>query len=261
MFKFQKSQEVIKIGKTDFGGQPGERRTVLVLPLRSLGHEGIDELNDIIDQTNAGVPIASLIDPSESDANRQFDAAISLKDVPMIIGSAENPWAFDLVHRAKDIGELDRLILGGLRITTDDAVWDRVRSSGLRSVILNAYNPEDPSLKGRIYTIEGGGGVIEEGLLERAEKYGIINTLLDLGGPDKPESGLRALFVAKAKWGLPCTIDLGKVINEADHVAAVTLMQSAGADFIIAGRSELWGSLLRTLSFNDSLISHAVRER
>jgi len=218
-------------------------------------------LNYLIDRTNTGVPIASLIEPSDSDAGRQFDVAISLKDVPMIIGSAENPSAFDLVHRAKDLGELDRLILGGLRITTDDAVWDRVRSSGLRSVILNAYNPEDPSLKGRIYSIEGGGGVIEEGLLERAEKFGVTNTLLDLGGPDKPGSGLRALFVAKAKWGLPCTIDLGKMIDEPDHVAAVTLIQSAGADFIIAGRSELWSSLARTLSFNDSLIGHAVEER
>jgi len=233
----------------------------LVLPLRSLGYRGIKELTDIIDQRNIEVPIAFFIDPSDRNANIQFDVAISMQDVPMIIGSAENPSAFDLVHRAKDMGELDRLILGGLNITTDNSVWDRVRTSDLRSVILNAYNPEDPSLKGRIYAIEGGGGVIEEGLLERADKFGVTNTLLDLGGPDRPGSGLRALFVAKAKWGLPCTIDLGKTIDEPDHVAAVTLIQSAGADFIIAGRSELWGPLSRTLSFNDSLISHAVEER
>jgi len=264
MFKFQKEQKVFKIGEVYFGGQPGKRRTVMLLPLRSFGVEDLKDLRSMLYDAfiENPVPAALLIEGTTVDhAGRQFEAACDLAEFPIFVNPSETMDVIDLLAMAKDLGVTNRVVAGGLNVLTPEATWDSLHENGIEAAVLKALNPDDNTMKGRIYSLEDGGGVIDEGLIDRAKKYGITKPLLDLGGVGSGGSGLRALFVAKAKWGLPCTCDLGMSLNTPDSIAAMTLIQSTGADFVTAAHIDGWRMLSRTLTFNDSLIAKALAER
>jgi len=112
-------------------------------------------------------------------------------------------------------------------------------------------------------SLENGADVVEEGLIDRADRLGIKAPIIDTGGPCSGGSGLRTLTVAKAKWGLPCGCDLTHMIQEGEglrtlEAAMATVTQAAGADMVFAGQPAGWETLVRTIALIDPLMSQAA---
>ncbi len=209
-------------------------------------------------------PLALLAAAPAIDVAAVVEAARPLAAVPLIIDLSAVEDVPAVLNEVVASGAGDRVACAGLSVATPLSVWAEVQGAGIRAAVLSSVNPPDRSLKGRVYALESGGNVIDEGLLDRAERHGITMPLVDLGGPGPGGSGLRALLVAKSKWGLPCGCDLREAVGGArDRGATLTaaaMAQAMGADFVYTGPPEDWGRTARALAFADSLMAQAAAE-
>ncbi|NLK25062.1 MAG: hypothetical protein GX307_00590 [Euryarchaeota archaeon] len=266
MLRFQKDQTVFRIGAVDFGGQPGMRRTVMICPIGLTDEYDLDAQRSMFKEVTGEYPTAILVTGSSSEEIADvLELAKSLNGVPIIIDASSISDAFSALAEENRADLATRVICGGLNVTTPLSVWENVQELRIKAAMLDSFHPLDDSLKGRIYALEDGGDIIDEGLLDRSTHYGITMPMINVGGNGPGGSGLRALLVAKAKWGLPTGCDLRDVAKKAaigpeGDLTAATLSQSAGADYVFASSPKNWARTARALSFVDSLMAEACAE-
>lgn len=209
-------------------------------------------------------PLALMLNAlTEQDANGGLELVRSFDGVPLIIDSPEPSVVLSGAMRARELGMAERTMCGGLSVAHPESFWEELQQADVRAAVLKAFNPNDDSLKGRIYALEDGGGVIGEGLIDRAKRYRITMAIIDTGGPGSGGSGLRALSVAKAKWGLPCGCDLTHEVEPNGPCSlgvAAAVSQAAGADVVFAGRQTGWEAVARAIALTDSLMSQATAD-
>jgi tetrahydromethanopterin S-methyltransferase subunit H len=139
-----------------------------------------------------------------------------------------------------------------------------------------AFNPSDLGVKGKIYLLEDGGGLLPSGLVDMARQAGITRPLIDtavLSADQNAGSSLRAIIVAKAKWGLPtgCALHNAvesfpplaslkgedrKIYRHVDVASAIMPMM-AGADFVMFGPIENARRACHAAAFADEMMRQA----
>ena len=243
MLRFQKDQTVFRIGAVDFGGQPGMRRTVMICPIGLTDEYDLDAQRSMFKEVTGEYPTAILVTGSSSEEIADvLELAKSLNGVPIIIDASSISDAFSALAEENRADLATRVICGGLNVTTPLSVWENVQELRIKAAMLDSFHPLDDSLKGRIYALEDGGDIIDEGLLDRSTHYGITMPMINVEGTPRG-SGLRALLVAKAKWGCPlvaiCAMWPKAAIGPEGDLTAATLSQSAGADYVFASSKEL----------------------
>jgi len=295
MFKFQSQQERCAIGKVIFGGQPGKRRTVMVGSLFYPRHSiVIDRVEGTVDKEKTravlekmdaascetGCPATVMLFAETTKAMRKHIQTFSgMSDLPFFIDSPSREVRLDGMRFAKEIGLEKRAIYNTINAGISAEEIAGMIDAGVENSVLLAFNPMDLTAKGKIYLLEDGGGILKEGLIDVARKAGVKNILLDmavLAAEQNAGSALRALFISKAKWGLPCGCALHNAVEsyapllEASKedqrlyryvdTASCVMPIMAGADFVMYGPIESCRRAMYSASFADELLCQATSD-
>lgn len=295
MFKFQTAQKKFRVGNVDFGSQPGKGRTVMVASLFYPGHGLVEDRREgrvdmeelerklrICEEASQslGQPVAYMLYSETNAAARKYlETMADLTDAPLFLESPRAETKREGMAAGAEMGISERLVYNSLSAGSNEEEWSSLQDNGVDSAVILAFNPADMSTKGRIYLLDDGGGLIKEGLLQKAERHGIARPLLDTaatGFDQMAGSSLRALMVAKAKWGLPCgcalhnSVETWPPFQEMDDEkrklfryvdsAAVTLPIYSGADFVMFGPVEFALRALHVAAFTDAMMSQSASE-
>ncbi len=295
MFTFQKDQKIFEIENVQFGGQPGKRPPVLIGSLFYPQHsvvenrkEGIvdqealqkrlDTLHQVMGETE-GAGALMLYAETEEAAASYLETVSEETALPLLLDSPSVEVKLSGARRAREMGVENRIIYNTVHYGTEDEELERLQELGIESAVLLAFDPSDPSLKGKIYLLEDGGKTLDEGLIDRGQRYGIERPLLDLAVMSMDQnagSALRGIFVAKAKWGLPCGCAPHNAVESWEGLArkrgeepslyrsvdisSISLPIAAGADFVIYGPIEYAKKAFYSAAFSHQLIRQAVQE-
>jgi len=292
MFSFQIEQKVFSIGNVRFGGQPGRRRTVMIGSLFYPGHSIVlDRRGGVIDQVRLGeilegfhgaieetsTPAGIMVYAETGEAMRSHLECLSdLTPSPLFIDSASQEVRIEGARAASEMGILDRTVYNSLGSGTTEEELIDIQELGIRSAVLLAFSPRELGIKGKIYLLENGHDILDEGLIDLASRYGIDMPLLDMAVMSMDQSAgsaLRAMLVAKAKWGLPSGCALHNAVESWDPPAGSksisrTLFRNvdmastiapimSGADFVMFGPLEAADRSLYAAAFTDELLHQA----
>lgn len=295
MYRFVNSQEVYEISGVKFGGQPGDRRAVMIGSLFYPGHSIVEDrrrgrvnakafeslmerYEKTIDDTST--PSAVMIYAETAEAFRSYFQLLADRiPSPIFLDSPHQETRLDGARIAAEMGLAGRIIYNSIHAGTSSEELRKLSETGIDSAVVLAFDPAAFDLKGKIYLLENGGGILDEGLLEMVRRQGISRPLLDtavMAMDQGAGSALRAIVVAKAKWGLPCgcaphnAVESWKPFKETGRKerflyanvdsasCAITIM--AGADFVMYGPLEACQRIFYTASFTDQLMSQAAAE-
>jgi len=295
LFRFQNTQHIYEIGGVSFGGQPGTRRTAMIGSLFYPGHsivedrthgkidtfrleELINNLESVIDETET--PAALMIYAETAGAIVSYLNIISdLTELPLLVDSPSPEVKLAGAKRASEMGLLEKLVYNTLSVGTSKQEFEMLNEIGVKAAVLLAFNPHDFGVKGKIYLLENGNGLLEEGLIEIAHRYGIKKPLIDVAVMSMDQnagSALRAIIVSKAKWGIPTGCALhnaveswsmlmrlkekdARIYRQVDiSSAAIPIM--AGADFVMYGPIEYARSVFPIAALADELIRQAISD-
>ncbi|MEM2943838.1 MAG: hypothetical protein QXN93_02835 [Methanomassiliicoccales archaeon] len=295
MFKFQNEQKVFNIGGVNFGGQPGERRTVLIGSLFYPGHSivknrmhgeidmvRLEEIISAHDEMMACTKCnaALMIYAETTDSMYSYIKLLpELTELPLFIDSPSSEVKLAGIRRAIETGLGDKVVYNTLSLGSSQGELEALAQMNVKSAMLLAFNPRNLGVKGKIYLLENGGGILSNGLIDIAKNYGIEKPLIDvavMSFDQNAGSALRAIVVSKAKWGLPtgCAVhnaveswsllaklkerDL-RVYREVDTASPIIPIM-AGADFVVYGPIEYYRSVFPIATFADELIRQAVQD-
>jgi tetrahydromethanopterin S-methyltransferase subunit H len=270
VFIFEREQVVYDIGGVRIGGNPGETPTVLVGTIFYGGDKLVhDAQSGDFDRTAAeellsvqatmsdttGNPAMVQIFSESSEALRKYiDFVVNNVDCPFLIDSTNPMVRVDGLRYAEETGLLDRAIYNSLNISATTSEIAALADIQHDCAIVLAFNPQDPSIKGRKKVLETGGGTLEKGLLPLCEELGIKRPLID-GATTALGAGAGAaaafIFVSKTLYGYPSGAGVhnapsswlwlrdikktDKEIFKTCDVASNLIVQVLGADYILYG--------------------------
>lgn len=293
MFKFQTDQRHMCISGMNVGGQPGRRRTMMIgsvfYPRHTVvldpreGKVDRERLRERLDAylrttQGCGCPTGLMIYAESGKAARAYLEEVADRvPGPLFADSGSSEVRLAFLKHAEEMGLLDRLVYNTVNAGLADREMEALRERPPVNAVVLAFNPRGDDVKGRIYMLDSGDDLIPQGLVSTAEELGIRNILLDTA-VTSPEmsagAALRAILVAKAKWGYPtgCALhnaveclDLGGLEDPREarrHVdsSAVALSIMAGADYVVYGPMEYAKRAMPVAAFADMMMEQSVRD-
>lgn len=285
MQKFKTTQNVYEIGRVKVGGQPGELPTFLIGSIFWLGQKMVQDANkgifdakiaeDIINtcQTQSditGVPFAlDIVGTTELAFEKYFDFVSKHSDVPLMLDAMSPRTRIAAANLAKKMGLVDRCFYNSVYKGVTDAELANLKESGIKMSIVLADDPKDTTLEGKMK-------VIEEALA-LAEKGGITKPLIDTAIPAfAPDMGtaVRTIPIMKEKYGHPVGLGSGNVVTTMGWVkaniakefrkgattATNSIMQTAGANYLMFGPAELAEWVFPAVAVTDIYIASAAAD-
>lgn len=297
MFRFEKEQTIVEIGKVKFGGQPGELPTPLAGTIFYKGHRIItDPKSGEFDRATAesllkrqeelsevtGVPqLVQVFAEAPEVMIKYLDFASSYTDAPFLIDSTDASTRLQGAKYVAEIGLRDRAVFNSVNVSITEQEIAVLRETKLPAIVL-AFNPKDQTtVKGRMEVMTTGAGLMERGLLDIAREFtekiliDVAATALGLGaGPSE-----RATYVMKAKFGLPVgtgihnavsawtwlkkykkQIPEGKDVYRVCDISSSVVHVMCGGDFILYGPIENAPYIFPTVAFANTMVAEAVKE-
>lgn len=292
--RFQNAQSSFKVGGVSFGGQPGERRTVMVGSIFYPRHSIVeDRVRGVVDHARAkkkiedlekasydtGQPAALMVFAETAQAMQAHLRLVAdATPLPLFIDSPAADVRLAGARAAEEMGIMERCVYNTINAGASAQEMRSLAEMKFPTAVLLAFNPASVDLKGRIYMLEGGNAIVEEGLVDLATKHGIKNLLLDMAVTASEQAAgqaLRAIMVSKAKWGLPtgCAMhnaveswpvaealrEKEKEIYRGVDLSANIMPMMAGADFVMFGPIESARRTLFAAAFADEIMSGAMK--
>ena len=298
MFRFDKEQLVIDVAGVKLGGQPGEYPTVLCGTIFYGGHKIIsDEKEGIFDKDAAEGLIKTMEEFSDITGNpcviqtfgatpeamvKYLEFVGDVSDKPFMIDSTSAAAKIDGAKYVDEAGLGERAIYNSLNMSCEADEIQAVADSSIEASILLGFNPMQAGVAGMIEIWENGGGVIDEGVLEMAERCGITKPFMDvaitpLGQGAGP--AVRTSFAVKSKWGYPVGSGIhnvpsawdwlrsfrkpredGKDIWHVCDVGSNFVQQMAGGDFVLFGPIENANMAFPGCAQTDIFIAEAAKD-
>jgi len=288
LFKFDKNQRIFEIGKVKIGGQPGELPTVLIGSLFHEGHRIVkDRKRGVFDKKKAerliklqehmseetGVPcMLDVVGETAEALIRYIDFVADVTDVPFLVNGTEANVRISASRHVVEVGLQDRAVYNSINYTLGEEEIEAIKETGLKTALIQAFNPSNPLPNGMISIIQG--SPRKRGLLEGSLKAGIEKPLIFTPVLDVPAIGLgaRGIYLAKEEFGLPTgTAPVGVVgrWKKVEHLGeyakmvcrggATTLAQAMGADFIIYGSAAKARNIFPVCAMIDAIIAYNAR--
>ena len=128
---------------------------------------------------------------------KYIDFVADETDVPFLVDGTTADVRMPAAEHVRETGVQDRAIYNTISIHSDDEELETIRESGMESAILLCFNPQAPTVDGRMESLEE--------VLEMAEKAEIEKPLVDPSILDLPDPGVagRVIYQTKEKYGLP----------------------------------------------------------
>ena len=284
-FKFNTEQKIYDLATVKVGGQPGELPTFLIGSIFWLGQKMVQDANkgifdpkaaeDIINrcQTQSditGVPFAyDIVATTEMAFEKYIDFVPKHTDAPLMLDAMSPRTRMAAANLAKKMGLADRCLYNSVYKGVTDAELANLKESGIKMSIVLADDPKDTTLEGKMK-------VIQEALA-LAEKGGITKPLIDTAIPAfEPDMGtsVRAIPIMKEKYGHPVGLCSGNVVTTMGWVkanvakefrpgtktATNTIMQVAGANWLMIGPAEQAEWVLPAVAVTDAYIASAAAD-
>ncbi|MHC1564551.1 MAG: tetrahydromethanopterin S-methyltransferase subunit H [Candidatus Hecatellaceae archaeon] len=295
MFRFQREQKIVEVGKVKFGGQPGEYPTVLAGTIFYGGHkivsdphkgefdrekaEALIKRQEELSDTTMLPHVVQVFAEAPDAMIRYIDFVTSITDAPIIIDST------DAVTRAKgakyvrEVGLGDKSIYNSINVSLTGDEIEALRETKIPAIVL-AFNPKDQaSVKGRMDVLTTGAGILQDGLLKIAQEFtdkillDVAVTALGMGtGPSE-----MATYVMKTKFGLPVGCGIHNAVSawvwlkrykkqvaegrEAFRicdVASAVIHIMCGGDFVLYGPIENAPYAFPLVAFTNCVVAEAV---
>lgn len=288
MFVFEKEQVIHTIGGVKIGGNLGETPTVLAGTIFYSGHKIVEDAEKgefdertaeaLLQKQNemssiTGNPALVQIFSGSSNAMcRYIDFVSSVCDSPFLIDSTDVSVRLDGLRYAEEVGLLDCAVYNSINTSITENEIESLKEIGPESAIVLAFNPQDPTIKGRRAVLETGVLNLEEGLLTISKNIGINKPLVDTAATAMGAgagSAVAFTFIAKTLYGQPtgCGIHnspsswpwLRKLKKKdrqafvAADIASNAIVQTMGADFILYGPIENAGLVFPVAAMTDVL--------
>jgi tetrahydromethanopterin S-methyltransferase subunit H len=292
LFRFGKKQETFDIAGVRIGGQPGEVRTVLSGAIFYKNHSIVkDEKKGLFNRSLAEELIVKQEELSDRTKNQHFiqifaltpeamtkyiDFVTEITDAPFLIDSIDSAVRLAGAAHACKIGLSNRVIYNSINVGIESREMDKIRELKIDSAIILAFSPRGSDVKGRIYILDNGDGILNKGLIEIARECGITKPLIDIAVTligQGAGAAIRASYVVKAKWGFPVG---GGIYNAAasweglkNHekeyrefcgVGANVIQRMAGGDFVLYGPIEKAPKVFPLIAFADDIVEEAVKD-
>jgi tetrahydromethanopterin S-methyltransferase subunit H len=215
---------------------------------------------------------------TEGSIRSYLEQVSKLTALPLLIDSASKEVRLEGARAAGEMGITDRVIYNSINSGTSEEELEELSGTGLRSAILLAFSPRDTGIKGKVYLLEDGHGLLNDGLINLAGRSGIDRPLVDLAVMSMDQnagSALRAIMVTKAKWGLPSGCALHNAVESWDiwktsdpdqpfrsvDMASTIAPIMTGADFVMFGPLEAARRSMYAATFVDEIMSQAYLDR
>ena len=270
MFVFEKEQIIYNVGGVKIGGNPGETPTVLAGTIFYGGHKivtdtkkgvfdkktaaALIEKQDEMSQLTGNPALVQIFSETEEALKKYIDFVTDIIDAPFLIDSTEPLVRIAGLTHAEEVGLLDRAIYNSLNVSATKEEIDALRNIQHECAIVLAFNPQDPTIKGRRTILDKGALELEKGLLPLSKELGITKPLIDTAVTAiGAGAGSAALFtfVSKTVYGLPTGSGVHnapsswswlrkhKKTNPEGYrtadVASNLIVQMMGADFVLYG--------------------------
>ncbi len=216
LFRFETPQKVMRIGRIEVGGQPGERPPLLFANLFQMGHtivekrkpprwdkvRALDEIKLVEEMSHeTGIPAAiALVAPTVDEIRAYGEWFLSVNDTMVFQIEAWTEEARRAAARfVKETGTQSRFNYNSITAWDSD-IPDQVaelKECGIRSVILQPFDTEDKRATGRIKSLRR--------MLQEIEGGGFESILVDSTTMNLPTQGLCFLSnrLIKEEFGLP----------------------------------------------------------
>ena len=213
---------------------------------------------------------------------KYLDFVGEVSDKPFMIDSTSAAAKIDGAKFVDEVGLGERAIYNSLNMSCEADEIQAVADSSIEASILLGFNPMQAGVQGKIEIWENGGGVIDEGVLEMAERCGITKPFMDvaitpLGQGAGP--AVRTSFAVKSKWGYPVGSGIhnvpsawdwlrsfrkpredGKDIWHVCDVGSNFVQQMAGGDFVLFGPIENANMAFPGCAQTDIFIAEAAKD-
>lgn len=287
MFSLEKEQQEIEISGVIFGGQPGDNPTPLGSTIFYGGHEIIedrekakfdrDKAEELVNRQEelsdkTGVPhYIDVFAENEDEMVEYLDFLADITDAPLQIDANVLDVMLAGAEYVKEAGLEDRAIYNSINPWTQEPEREeeRLKEIGLKNALILAYNMQDQSAQGRMSILQEGG------LLDRAERCGFENCMVDTSVMNLPATGITVLAARQIKnelgvpvgsgpsnatdmweapkeWGKECFIGADSAV----HAIAATLWN----DFLLIGAIENVGHMFPAVAAADSALAGIMFE-
>lgn len=218
MFTLDREQKVAEISGVRFGGQPGENPPLLIGSMfqkgdRILGSRkrGLFDKNKattyirtmerLSEETGVGGMVA-MVANSVDEMKRYVDFYTSVTDMPFAIDVWVLKTRLACMEYVAEQGLQDRCLYNSISPWSEDPDGEiqAMQDSGVRSVVLQAFDDKDQMPTGRLTSLRR--------LLERVQGKGFENLIVDTSVMNLPalSFSLRANYLVKQETGLPAGV-------------------------------------------------------
>lgn len=256
---FEKEQDILKIGATYLGGQPGEYPPVAVGTVFYAKHKALknektgdfdkslieEEVNDFITIAEEN-GIQAIIDVVGAYPEALIKECIYIADlvkVPFLVDGLNDEIRIPAMKGLKEVGLLDRAILNSIDENTSEDTCKKLKEIGVQNTVLLTFGIKAmfPAQKLKF---------LKESLIPKAELANIKNMIIDTAVLDIPSVSINAeaTILIKNELGLPTGYAPANAIygwnavkkygEEARCGAIASIMVNcidAGGDFVLFG--------------------------
>lgn len=218
MLTLSREQKVFQLGKWKIGGQPGNNPPLLIASMfhngdrilesrkeRKFDHvkatEYVKRMEELSDQT--GVPaLVAMVANSTDEMKNYVDFYTGISDRPFGIDMWVEKPRLEAAEYCCKLGLQDRLLYNSITPWDKDIPGQvaRLKEMGVRHVVLQAYNQEDPSPKGRVTGLKK--------MLEAVGDNSFETVLVDTSVMNLPSTSFSCIAskLVKEELGYPCGV-------------------------------------------------------
>ncbi|MHC1601366.1 MAG: tetrahydromethanopterin S-methyltransferase subunit H, partial [Candidatus Nezhaarchaeales archaeon] len=232
-----------------------------------------DEMADI-----TGNPCMVQVFSESVEAMKKYiDFVASVTDAPFLIDSTEPKVRVEGAKYAKEVGLIDRAVYNSINASITEEELNMLKELKVPNSIVLAFNPTDPSIKGKVAVLTTGGGVVSKGLLEIANECGVKAILIDVAATalgSGAGAALASTYVIKSKFGYPAGSGIHNVVSSWPwlrrlrkelpngreifrycDIASNALQVMVGGNFVLYGPIENAEHVFPVIAMTDSLVT------
>lgn len=296
MIHFNRPQKVLDIAGVKFGGQPGEWPAVMCGSIFYDRHKIVkDAQTGEFDKDAAAALLQREKELADSFGLQRMpdvvgstaqalikytDFVLEQIDGPILVDSSSIHVLLDTFRHFKGSDAMDRMVFSPLDLHTEDEHFASIADLGIKHALIMAFSPDAIMPKQKVELLAGtpdGSTIAEGSLLDKAEKAGIENILVDVGVIDLQGTAWSAMSIAEEKQalGLPAGCAPANALFSWQRTHKDTLQSAtqttasagavyastiySGADFVLYGPMHCADWAYAACASADALISYGNR--
>jgi tetrahydromethanopterin S-methyltransferase subunit H len=261
MFEFAVDQMTLSVGGVRIGGKPGMVPTVLIPSIfyakdrlvanaetGQIDKPGTENILSALVEITAKTGIPTMLDvvaTTEKAMTRYLQYLVDATEFPLLIDGSDSLEVNKAgIKAAEEGGFIDRVVINSLTPDTKEDLYRVIGQYNLKNALLLAFNT--PSMTSSVKRVE-----IADTLIQKAQKAGVTNIMIDTGVMDLPTLGIacKTQYLLKSKYGYPVgngahnaintwsglVPKFGKEAKKPAMVGASLMPVAVGADFVLIG--------------------------